>query len=314
MPRRDAFDDLPRAKTVRTKVAGHFDQSEPNATYRDAEGCFTHDVHLKSHSAFRLEPTMIESGRYTGLQAIVLTPTTTFPFEKLPPELRQMVYERVFCRSCTMDSTAHTSGMENAKWKHSSKIHCQQPTKRQGVALDSTRPELRCMSLLLTNRLIYTEARPFLYNGHDFVFHSMKQFNSFVPQLGTSARFLKSALIIKGGVTLSKRCYTLLNGLERLQKVTVTLPAVPTDHISVHVEKQWEHIKLFVYGEGVDEEESKRRVGLISFRVGPMQGNVLGSDRNVIREIRAGMNEACRRRLRRRVNSHFQTETETILL
>lgn len=257
---------------------------------------------------------MIESGQYKGLQAIVLTPMTTFPFEKLPPELRQMVYERVFCRSCTMDSTAHTTGMENAKWNHSSKIHCQQPTKKQGVTLDWPRPELRCMSLLLTNRLIYTEARPFLYNGHDFVFHSMKQFNSFVPQLGTSARFLKSALIIKGGVTLSKRCYTLLNGLERLQKITVTLPAVPTDHISVHVEKQWEHIKLFVLREGVDEEESRRRLGLISFRVGPMQGNILGSDGNVIREITAGMNEACRRRLRRRINRHFQAETETILL
>ncbi|KAI7233205.1 hypothetical protein KC330_g5490 [Hortaea werneckii] len=213
-----------------------------------------------------------------------------------------------------MDSTAHTSGMENAKWKHSSKIYPQQPTKKQGVALDWPRPELRCMSLLLTNRLIYTEARPFLYNGHDFIFHSMKQFNSLVPQLGTSACFLKSALIIKGGVTLSERCYTLLNGLERLQKITVTLPAVPRDHIVGHVEKQWEHIKLFVYGEGVDEEESKRRLGLISFRVGPTQRNVVASDGEAIREITAGMNEAWRRGLRRAINRHFQAETETTRL
>ncbi|GAB1740592.1 hypothetical protein NU219Hw_g5687t1 [Hortaea werneckii] len=314
MPRRDAFDNVPHATRKRHKVASYFNESQPNATFRDAEGCFAHDIHLKSPSAFRLQPIVIESGQYTGLQAIVLTPTTTFPFESLPAELRLMVYERVFCRSCTMVSSAHTSGMENATWKHSSNVHSQQPVKRPGVALDGTRPEPRCMSLLLTNRQIYTEARPFLYNGHDFIFHSMKQFNSFIPRLGTSARFLKSALIVKGGVTLSKPCYTLLNRLESLQKMTVTLPAVPRDDIVVHVSKQWQHIKLFVLGEGVDEEESKRRLGLISFRVGPTQENVLWSNGHVIREITTEINEACRWRMRRKINRHFQAGTETTRL
>ncbi|KAI7145187.1 hypothetical protein KC343_g16004 [Hortaea werneckii] len=258
---------------------------------------------------------MIDSGQHNGLQAIVLAPTTTFPFQDLPPELRQMVYERVFCRSCTMDSSAHTSGMERAKWHHRNNTSSQQPTKRKGVALSCTRPEIRSLSLLLTSRLIYTEARPFLYNGHDFVFRSMKQFNSFVPRLGTSARFLKSALIAKGGARVSARCYTLLNQLESLQRITVTLPALPSAHISALVSYQWEHIKLFVLAEGVDEEESRRRLGLISFRVGPTQGNVLGSNGDVIREITADMNEACRERLvRRKLNRHFQAGTETIQL
>ncbi|KAI7310565.1 hypothetical protein KC315_g12568 [Hortaea werneckii] len=314
MPRRDAFDNVPNATRVRDKVASYFDQSLTNATYRDAEGCFAHDIHLQSRNAFRLQPIMIESGQYNGLQAIVLTPTTTFPFESLPPELRQMVYERVFCHGCTMKSSAHTSGMEYAKWTHSNHIHSQQPTKRQGVALDGARPGLRCLSLLLTSRLIYTEARPFLYSGHDFSFHSMKQFNNFVPRLGSSARFLKSALIGKGGVTLSARCYRLLHQLESLQKITITLPALPRDHISALVETQWEYIKLYVLAESVDEEESKRRLGLISFRVGLTQGNVLGSGGNVIGEITAGMNEACRRRLRRKIKRHFQPEMETIWL
>ncbi|RMY54913.1 hypothetical protein D0864_13875 [Hortaea werneckii] len=315
MPRRDAFDTVPSQIRVRDKVASYFDQNQANATYRETAGYFTHDVHLWSLGAFRLQPIMIDSGQHNGLQAIVLAPTTTFPFQDLPPELRQMVYERVFCRSCTMDSSAHTSGMERAKWHHRNNTSSQQPTKRKGVALSCTRPEIRSLSLLLTSRLIYTEARPFLYNGHDFVFRSMKQFNSFVPRLGTSARFLKSALIAKGGARVSARCYTLLNQLESLQRITVTLPALPSAHISALVSYQWEHIKLFVLAEGVDEEESRRRLGLISFRVGPTQGNVLGSNGDVIREITADMNEACRERLvRRKLNRHFQAGTETIQL
>ncbi|KAI7282089.1 hypothetical protein KC345_g3738 [Hortaea werneckii] len=315
MLRRDAFDTVSCETRVRDKVASYFDQNQANATYRETAGYFTHDVHLVSLSAFLLQPIMIESGQYNGLQAIVLAPTTTFPFESLPPELRQMVYERVFCRSCTMDSSAHTSGMERAKWHHSNKINSQQPTKRKGVALDCTRPGLRSLSLLLTSRLICTEARPFLYNGHDFVFRSMKQFNNFVPRLGTSARFLKSAMISKGGAKLSKHCCTLLNRLESLQRITVTLPALPSAHIFALLSYQWEYIKLFVLVEGVDEEESRRRLGLISFRVGPTQGNVLGSDGNVFREITADMNEACREHLmRRKVDRHFQAGTETIRL
>ncbi|RMZ04734.1 hypothetical protein D0860_06248 [Hortaea werneckii] len=236
MPRRDASDTVPSQIRVRDKVASYFDQNQANATYRETAGYFTHDVHLVSLSAFRLQPIMIESGQYNGLQAIVLAPTTTFPFQNLPPELRQMVYERVFCRSCTMDSSAHTSGMENAKWHHSNNTNSRQPSKRRSVALDS---------------------RPFLYNGHDFVFRSMKQFNNFIPRLGTSARFLKSAMISKGGAKLSKHCYTLLNRLESLQRITVTLPALPSAHISALLSYQWEYIKLFVLAEGVDEEERR---------------------------------------------------------
>ncbi|KAI7559905.1 hypothetical protein D0869_13407 [Hortaea werneckii] len=312
MSRREAFDNVPYATKAKAEVACHFNQSQPNGTYQDPERCFTHDIHLKSLSAFRLEPIMIEHGQYKGLKAVVLAPTTTFPFEKLPPELRQMVYERVFCRSCT---TTVSAGKEigELNWQRSSNNHTTgQLAKRQGVHPLLPRPEPRFMSLLMTNKLIYTEARPFLYDGHDFDFYSMALFNSFVQKLGTSARFLKSALVAKGGVTRTARCYTLLNQLEKLQNITVTFPVRPVDHFFAHVEKHWEHAKLFLLSAGVDEEESKRRLGLITFRVGPTQRNVLGSDGKVIKVITAEMNEVCKRYLMKKIKRHFQAETETI--
>lgn len=165
----------------------------------------------------------------------------------------------------------------------------------------------------MTNKLIYTEAIPFLYKGHNIVFNSMNQFNDFVQFLGLSARFLTSAMITKSGPKLTERCYTLLNQLESLQKITITLPAVPTERLLVHIEKQWEHAKLFLLSTGVDEEESKRRLDLITFRVGPMQRNVL-ADGKVIKMITTEMNEVCRNHLRKMIKRHFQIGTETIRL
>lgn len=250
---------------------------------------------------------MIEHGQYTGLKALVLAPTTTFPFESLPAELRQMVYERVFCRDCTIT-------MKDARWHHSNSTCPQPPPHRQSVSFISTRSKPRYISLLMTNKLIYTEAIPFLYEGHNIVFNSMNQFNEYVQYRGLSARFLTSAMITKSGPKLTERCYTLLNQLESLQRITITLPAVPTEHLLVHIEKQWEHAKLFLLSAGVDEEESMRRLGLITFRVGPTQRNVLGSDGKVIKAITAEMNEVCKRYLMKKIQRHFQAETETTRL
>ncbi|KAI7541441.1 hypothetical protein KC331_g8568 [Hortaea werneckii] len=247
---------------------------------------------------------MIESGRYTGLQAIVLTPTTAFPFESLPAELRQMVYERVFCRDCTIS-------MKYARWHHSNSTCPQSTPYRQSVSFISTRSKPRYISLSMTNKLIYTEAIPFLYKGHDIVFNSMNQFNDFVQFLGLSARFLTSAMITKSGSKLTERYYTLLNQLESLQKITITLPAVPTERLLVHIEKHWEHAKLFLLSAGVDEEESKRRLSLITLRVGPTQRNVVGSDGKVIKVITAEINEVCKRYLMQKISKHFQTGTVT---
>lgn len=249
---------------------------------------------------------MIEHGKYMGMKALVLAPTSTYPFESLPAELRQMVYERVFCRGCTMT-------MSNARWRHSSSIYPQhlELPNRQGVGFISTRSKPRYISLLMTNKLIYTEAIPFLYKGHNIVFGSMSQFNGTVKYLGSTARFLTSAVINKSGPKLTEHCYTLLNQLESLQTITITLPAVPTERLLVHIEKQWEHAKLFLLSVGVDEEESKRRLGLITFRVGPMQRNVLGSDGKVIKVITAELNEVCKSHLRKKISNHFQTGTVT---
>lgn len=255
---------------------------------------------------------MIEHGKYKGLKAVVLASTTTFPFERLPVELRQMIYEFLFCRGCT---TKVFSGREMGvlSWQHSSNNHnTRQLVKRQGVDHLLTRPEPRFMSLLMTNKLIYTEARPFLYDGHDFDFYSMQLFNSFVQRLGTSACLLKSAFVAKGGVTRTGRCYELLNKLASLQNITVTFPVRPTDHLFAHAEKHWEHARLFLLSAGVDEKECTRRLDLITFRVGPAQRNVLGSDGKVIKGITAELNEQCKSYLRKKVHRHFQVKTKAI--
>ncbi|RMY70372.1 hypothetical protein D0864_10899 [Hortaea werneckii] len=232
---------------------------------------------------------MIAHGQYAGLKAVVFAPTITFPFVRLPVELRQMVYERLFCRNCT-------------------------PKRRERVGPNATRPEPRHMSLLMTSKPIYTEAIPFLYNGHNFFFHNMSQFNRFVQELGTAARFLTSALVTKSGSKLTEHCYTLLNQLESLQRITLTLPAVPTERLSAHIDKQWEHAKLFLLSAGVDEKESMRRLDLITFRVGPTQRNVLGSDGKAIKVITTEMNELCKKHLRKKISRHFQAGTEAIRL
>ncbi|KAI7087477.1 hypothetical protein KC356_g4101 [Hortaea werneckii] len=248
---------------------------------------------------------MIEHGQYTGLKALVLAPTTTFPFESLPAELRQMVYERVFCRSCTMT-------MKDARWHHSNSTCPQPPLHQRSVGFISTRSKPRYMSLLMTCKLIYTEGIPFLYKGHNIVFNSMNQFNRFVQHRGSSARFLTSAVVTKSGPKLTERCYTLLNQLESLQKITITLPAVPTERLPVHIEKQWEHAKLFLLSAGVDEKESIRRLGLITFRVGPTQRNVLASDGKAIKVITSELNEQCKKYLRMKIDTHFQAKTKAI--
>ncbi|KAI6794222.1 hypothetical protein KC363_g4889 [Hortaea werneckii] len=255
---------------------------------------------------------MIEHGQHAGLKAVVLAPTTTFPFERLPAELRQMVYERLFCRHCTVKFRAFIGHEQNEIWHHSNEDRPPQPRKRERGGPNLHRPEPRCMSLLMTSKPIYTEASPFLYNGHNFFFQNMNHFNSFVQELGTSARFLTSALVAKSGTRLTECCYTLLNQLDSLQNITITLPAVPTERLPVHIEKQWEHAKLFLLSAGVDEKESIRRLDLITFRVGPTQRNVLGSDGKVIKVITAELNEACKKYLKMKIDRHFQAKTKAI--
>lgn len=168
------------------------------------------------------------------------------------------------------------------------------------------------MSLLMTSKPIYTEAIPFLYSGHHFFFHNMSQFIRFVQELGTSARFLTSALVAKSGARLNECCYAILNQLESLQTITITLLAVPTEHLLVHIDKQWEHAKLFLLSAGVDEKESMRRLDLITFRVGPAQRNVLGSDGKAIKAITAELNELCKEHLRKKISRHFRAGTKAI--
>ena len=113
---------------------------------------------------------MIPDGKYIGLEAVIFKPAALFPFMKLPPELRMMIYRLV---------VGHIPETVFVTRKRHSTLRCFAPYKKNAVAL------------LAVSRQINLEARPILYYDTTFDFLDQDQAVMFLNKFPGSVRFLE---------------------------------------------------------------------------------------------------------------------------
>ncbi|KAF2772245.1 hypothetical protein EJ03DRAFT_348633 [Teratosphaeria nubilosa] len=236
--------------------------------YKDQNGALHHQVDLLSTQVFTLQPAVIDSGPYAGAKALIILPTKTFPFQKLPAELREMVYEIVLS--------------------------------------NDTKTSKKC-SILRTSREIFCEARPFLFR-REFNFSSMQQSNSFLRQIRPNLQFITKITVLKSGTNALRECYQQLIGAARLKNFSVCLPANFKGTIAEHIAKHWEALRIYLLANGSDEEESKRRLQKISFMVGRSQTSVTTNKGVVLRFITPDTNAQCRKKIETYIERHFENE------
>lgn len=215
------------------------------------------------------------------MKAFVVVPAPSFPFEKLPAELRLIVYGMALGTG----RTAHVS---------------------RYPASSEARTGSRLRSLLLSNRAICTEAREFLYSHLHFSFGAMNNFIVFMERIGDAKRFLTRLTIERSGTNLTTQAYQMLSQTARLRTLTITLPSYFKGTLKDHLNKHWESMKIFVFADAASQEESKRRLNIVTFRVGHEQKSVLGEDGQAIKLITPELNGYCKEFLGKKLEAHLK--------
>ncbi|KAK5120170.1 hypothetical protein LTR85_006651 [Meristemomyces frigidus] len=108
----------------------------------------------------------------------------TFPFEKLPPELRNMVYEKFLTRHRRITITRRPK-------RHTPKAFELLSHRRWNVRKPTCLLGPRGSSLLRTNRSIYMETLPMLYGANRFQFANVAALAQFMKDTGRGASHLR---------------------------------------------------------------------------------------------------------------------------
>lgn len=261
---------------------------------------------MVSSKSFKLEPVgtdrplqsryhltrqvMITGGPYAGLKAIVLAPAAKFPFEKLPAELRQIIYDLVL----------NSHGATRIKTRN----------EHRGVRLlrcsfDTSSPTfVKPLSLLCVSRAVSNEAKEFLYKP-DFVFTTMSDLIWFLERIGKAKRHLISVTVERSGHNLTGQCCRLLSEAVKLRHFMVTFPSTFQGTMLQHMRKHWDHIQIFCLANHADLTASIERSKVVDYRVGPGQTSLVDRNGAPVRSITPAMNTWCKRYTRRELENHF---------
>jgi len=115
----------------------------------------------------------------------------TFPFEKLPPELRKVIYGMTMSLDKTITISRRRLKEPNgdSPFALDSRVH----DERQDGKVKRKLPEkLFGLSMLRVNKLTHSEAMPLLYFNNDFVLMSASSLAKFLTDAGPRIRFVRS--------------------------------------------------------------------------------------------------------------------------
>ncbi|TKA81976.1 hypothetical protein B0A49_00471 [Cryomyces minteri] len=141
-----------------------------------AEGSFRHVVTLNSDQPFSMRTVTVTGGSFQGRQVILIERAAFFPFEKLPPELRNKVYKYSLVYddyiSIWMKTKKRVQGTMNLK----------------STGLDCSSP----LALLQVNRETREEASSLFYSMNVFKLTTTTALLRFLTCIGPSRRFLSN--------------------------------------------------------------------------------------------------------------------------
>ncbi|KAL1587636.1 hypothetical protein WHR41_03633 [Cladosporium halotolerans] len=281
----------------RLYIRRDFEDSHPYANYDSSNGFFHHKSQMRSHRPFVLVDTVVPSGPYKGMTALVFAPASHFRFMKLPLELRQRIYKLVFpvmpevtiggCFASVVHASSYTDGT-----RRPSRIFC--GCLPRGIT-----------ALLRVNKAIYLEAREFLWLPQHFVMQSMSSAITFLHIHARYRPFLTRLTVRKSGHQLAVDFYEILCSAPRLRELTVTMATQERKSLKDHVADHWERLKIYVLADGVSYDECLRRLEITKLDIGPATRGVLDDEGKPIREMTPELLDLSKQELKVQVRRHF---------
>lgn len=120
---------------------------------------------------------VLDSGPFAGCKALILMPTSRFHVEKLPAELRQIIYKMCFQVDHRIELYRYGSGIS-----------------ARGLS------NLKLAAILLTNRTTYYEALPLLYEVNKFQFDDFETATRFVMKSRVGRRYVATLTVESAAV------------------------------------------------------------------------------------------------------------------
>jgi len=229
---------------------------------------------------------IIASGPWAGAKALVFVPAPRFPFQKLPVELREMIYDEVAGTKGTISIGETQSRYQRSQYRYDDRA--------------------KWTALLFTNRAISREARKSFYVHKHFVFNGMQKFITFMRQIGDARRFLTKLTVKRSSMRLLHEGFTqLLHTRARLQSFTFNLPTDFKGTLVEHINESWKTLGIYLLGDSADLTESLERLDRIVFAAGSRQG-VTRRSGAPIGSITPDIKDLCKRRLRKRLLVHHE--------
>ena len=179
----------------------------------------------------------VEANAYLQ-RTLLLSPSEPFPFLKLPPELRNTIYNMVLDLPVSgvepqRGNTAQPSSfrcltrdictpLQPEAWYHVPRRYFWHPPRAESIE-GSDQPCQRHLSLLLANKQIYEEARPLLYSRNLFCFRSMSALNAWLCSLPIARRqhITRISLQFEPCSTMRDQALRMLATLPSLRKLQV---------------------------------------------------------------------------------------------
>lgn len=140
-----------------------------------------------------------------------------FPFEKLPPELRNMIHEIVLLAGKTVRVHRRISG---ARMDHALRATTTVLRKNNRSTITIPFLDKHGTAILRINKLAYREAMPILYGGRILVFNTNPSLRQFFEECPGRLQYIQHIKLSEGATTkLGKALSTLrdTSGLQRLE-------------------------------------------------------------------------------------------------
>ncbi|KAK8205584.1 hypothetical protein M8818_004957 [Zalaria obscura] len=197
---------------------------------------------------------LLEDGPYKGHQAILVKPSSPFPFESLPPEIRARIHRLALA----------PSGDLNGKIEISGGVSSAKPIKAKAYASkDKER-----LALLLVSKSTLAEARPLLYQ-FTLSFENTGTLLAFLSQCGTAVRALLSNIeIVTWQKANAPACLHMLSESANLQRLHIDAGLSFNSTPAKTAKQFWADAYRFLQAMGAAKGDKAAGMDMITFGAG----------------------------------------------
>lgn len=255
-------------------------------------------------SQLTMQQIAVSSGPYAGQKAFVHVRTPRVSLDRLPLELRNMVYGFCFLRGGPINIRSGVVDIPSRRCRHSQSSSKDSRRRSEGHADDSKDP-IGGLNVLLINRQFGKEAKEFLYRGQTFVFGTRPDYILFMKSIGKSTRFLTHLNLRLSRCSRHVDCYNLLKNSPHLSTVNFALSSQYRGPITTHIDRQFEDMKEWLFHDNADQQTAPERLRKVSFEIGAHQSGVLDQQGDPLEAMTPDLRDGCLRRMQRHLEKHF---------